>query len=81
MVLTPLQSWLLLVILAVGMLAVVYAASRPSWTHRRQHRLHQQHLDELARYERARARLAQMQAENRGHIRLSHPRPRKDDHD
>jgi uncharacterized protein HemX len=77
MVLTPLQSWLLLVILAVGMGFVVYAASRPSWTHRRQHRLHQQHLDELARYERARQRLAHLQKTNPGYVRIHPTKPRK----
>lgn len=80
MVLSPLQSWVLLIVLAAGMGFVIYAASRPSWTHRRRHRLHQQHLDELARYERARKRLAHLQDTNPGHVRLGHPstRPRKD---
>lgn len=86
MTLTPLQSWLLVVAVFAATSFVIYAASRPSWTHRKRHRLHDQHLDELARYERARARLAHLQSENPGHVRLGHRidpthpslRPRKD---
>lgn len=81
MVLTPLQSWLLLLVLAAGMGVVIWAASRPGWSHRRKHRLHDQQLRELERYERARARLEQIQTENRGYIRLSHPRPRREHDD
>lgn len=81
MVLSPLQSWVLLVLLAIGMGAVIYAASRPSWTHRKRHRLHQQHLDELHRYEKARERLASLQAENRGYVRIHPPKPRKAEDD
>lgn len=72
MVLTPLQSWVLLAILALGVIGGLYLASRPSWTHRRAHRAHQQHLDELARYERARERLAHQHALNEHHVRLGH---------
>lgn len=81
MTLTPLQSWVVLLVLTAGVIGVLYAASRPSWTHRRRHRLHDQQLDELARYERARARLAHLQNQNPGHVRLGHPRPRKDTDD
>ena len=35
MTLTPAQSWLLLASLTVGVVGLLWIASRPSWTHRR----------------------------------------------
>ena len=58
MTLSPAASWAVVVILFTGTLAVLYLLSRPSWTRRRRNHLHQQHLDELARHEQARAAIA-----------------------
>lgn len=64
MTLSPGASWALVVIVFAGTLGVLYLASRPSWTHRRRHRLHEQHLQELARHERARAAIARAQSQS-----------------
>ena len=72
MQLTTLQSWLVVVILFAGTLVFLYLASRPTWTDRRRHHLHQQHLDELRRHERARAAIAR--ATDQTNVRINRSR-------
>ena len=76
MVLTPLQSWALLVALTVGVVSVLWLTSRPTRTAAKRSRRIADDLDDLQRLERARQAIARTQA--RSNVRLGQPPAKKD---
>ena len=78
MVLTPLQSWGLLVVVFGSVVLGIWIATRPTRTSLRRSRRIADDLDELQRLERARAAIERTQ--NRSNIRIGRPtQPAKDD--
>ena len=78
MVLTPLQSWGLLVVVFGSVVLGVWIATRPTRTSLRRSRRIADDLDELQRLERARAAIERTQ--NRSNIRIGRTtQPAKDD--
>ena len=80
MILTPVQSWGLLVVVFGSVILGIWIATRPTRTSLRRSRRIADDLDELQRLERARAAIERTQ--NRSNIRIGRPtQPAKDTHE